>query len=767
MKYQLRDYQQEASDAAVRFFQNGWRSAQNGLLVLPTGCHAKGSKILTWKGEKVCVEHIAVGDLLIGDDGNPRKVIRLHHGEDEMYRVTPIKGKPFVVNGGHILSLYRSGESKGKYCEISVERYLKTNRSFKHLHKLYKPDIVNFDNKQQLPIAPYMLGLLLGDGCLVNGSITITTMRSKVVSYLHDYCERNFLQLDVCIKDRGENKAKGYRLHGNGARGSNILLNSLRSLGVYGHGAGNKFIPNLYLTASKENRLQLLAGLLDTDAHYDKKRNSFEYCSKSPQLAEDIEMLARSLGFYARIGATKWVNELPYYRLQITGDLHLIPTKVEIRKGQPRRQKKNHRVTGFSIEHIGKSDYYGFEVDGNHLYLDDQLFVHHNSGKSLVIADIASKLDSDILVLQPSKEILEQNYSKLKSYGIDDCSIFSASCKSKVISRITFATIGSIMPHADEFDHFKYIIVDECHLVNATGGQYKDLFEKVKRKILGLTATPYRLSSNMQYLDCDGKAHFPPNDEKGMVEFYDSVNKGKFVATNQCILKFITRTRPRIFHNVLYQVDISVLLSRGYLAKMDYFDLSVINQSGLRRNSTGMDYDDESLKETYKATSLPDRLVNIVERLQKPKSGIPRKGILVFTKFIDEAEFLCSQIPGSAIVTGSTTKKERERILNDFKTGQIKVVANCGVLTTGFDYPELDTVVLARPTMSLALYYQIVGRAIRPHPDKQSSWIVDLCGNIQRFGRVEDFHLCEPRAGEYIITGNVNGGVKQLTNIYF
>ena len=103
----------------------------------------------------------------------------------------------------------------------------------------------------------------------------------------------------------------------------------------------------------------------------------------------------------------------------------------------------------------------------------------------------------------------------------------------------------------------------------------------------------------------------------------------------------------------------------------------------------------------------------------------------------------------------------------EFKAGKIKVVTNVGVLTTGFDYPELDTVVMARPTMSLALYYQIVGRAIRPHPDKESAWIVDLCGNYKRFGRVEDLHLQQYRAEEYIITGCPDNQERQLTNVYF
>ncbi len=395
------------------------------------------------------------------------------------------------------------------------------------------------------------------------------------------------------------------------------------------------------------------------------------------------------------------------------------------------------------------------------------LILPTGAGKSLVIADIAFRLGEPMLVLQPSREILSQNYGKLKSYGVEDCSIYSASLNSKEISRITFATIGSIMAHIDDFDHFKYIIVDEAHNVNASQGQYKDFFAKVKRKILGLTATPYRLNSTVQYLDNEGKQHFRPKDEEGSQKFDVRLLNRELRMETRCVLKFLTRTRPRIFHDVVYQVDISTLLERGFLAKVEYFDLSIVDQAKLKRNSTGMDFDDRSLSSEFKQTDFGRYLLDVVHRLLHPKRGGARRGILVFAKYIEECEALQKQLPSCAVVTGSTPKKERDEILDNFKSGCIDVLVNVGVLTTGFDYPELDTVVMARPTMSLALYYQILGRGIRPHPSKKSTWFVDLCGNIKRFGRVEDLHLAEPNPGEYIITGNTDGGIRQLTNVYF
>lgn len=152
------------------------------------------------------------------------------------------------------------------------------------------------------------------------------------------------------------------------------------------------------------------------------------------------------------------------------------------------------------------------------------------SGKSLIIADIATRLEGKLLVFQPSKEILEQNFAKYRSYGFYDCAVYSASMNSKKRARVTFATIGSVMSHPELFDAYEHIIVDECHLTNAKGGRYKDFFEMGDRRILGLTATPYRLVSY----------------EQG------------------CILKFLTRTRPRIFSKLIYQVPIQTLMSRGY-----------------------------------------------------------------------------------------------------------------------------------------------------------------------------------------------------------
>jgi len=282
------------------------------------------------------------------------------------------------------------------------------------------------------------------------------------------------------------------------------------------------------------------------------------------------------------------------------------------------------------------------------------LILPTGGGKSLIIADIASRIDSPLLVMQPSKEILEQNVAKLKSYGIKDCGVFSASVGVKEIRRITYATIGTVVNEMDRFRCFKHCLWDECHQgVNPKGGQAETFIHDIPdRQVIGLTATPYRLGRGL-----DGTS----------------------------ILKFLTRTRPRIFNKVLYCCQVSDLLSQGFLAHLNYYDCTTLDMGRVISNSTGADYDDKSLKQEYIRSHFHEKLTNTTMRVLRPKNGIPRKGVLVFTRYIEEAQELTQSLlregVKASIVTGDTPKREREFVIENFKSGKIKVVANVGTLT--------------------------------------------------------------------------------------
>lgn len=333
------------------------------------------------------------------------------------------------------------------------------------------------------------------------------------------------------------------------------------------------------------------------------------------------------------------------------------------------------------------------------------------SGKSLIIASIAEKLTGGTLVLQPSKEILEQNYRKMIEFGVPPhrLGIYSASLNRKEARKITFATIGSVIRKLDQFDHVKNVIIDECHLVNAKGGQYAQLIEHFGGKTLGLTATPYRLHA-----------------------FRDMYDKPCVVA------KFLTRTRPKVFDSLCHVTQVGKLYRDGFLCPVKYVKDSGYDQTAIGLNSTGMDFDDASLKRYNETMDLVGKVATHIRENRANHT-------LVFCTFVSEADKLSKDLNAlgisSAVISGKTPPKDREKLLEDFQAGRIKVITNVGVLTTGFDFPAIDCLILSRPTQSVALYYQMVGRGIRIHPSKKFVTVIDLCGNVDRFGSIESFEV--------------------------
>ena len=339
------------------------------------------------------------------------------------------------------------------------------------------------------------------------------------------------------------------------------------------------------------------------------------------------------------------------------------------------------------------------------------------AGKSLVIADICHKLDDNVLILQPSKEILEQNYNKLKSYGIDDVSMYSASMNSKEIAKYTYATIGSIYKKPELFQHFKYVIIDECHGVNPKNleGMYTKFLQAIQcTKVCGLTATPYRNQQKFVWID-----------------------DAMYYTTT---LKMVNRIHPFFFKKIIYKIETLDLIEMGYLCPIEYF-VDNVDLSELKVNSTGADFTTESLEKFWNTKRLR-RIAQAVEYSDKNN-----KRTLVFCSSIRQATnakaLLDAMKIKTEVVTGKTPLKERGQIIQQFKDGDIKHLLNVGVFTTGFDMPELDCIVLARPTMSLALYYQMVGRGVRLDPKNgdKSLKVYDLAGVVERMGTIEGIRI--------------------------
>jgi len=335
-------------------------------------------------------------------------------------------------------------------------------------------------------------------------------------------------------------------------------------------------------------------------------------------------------------------------------------------------------------------------------------------GKALIIASIAKALSGNTLVLQPSLEILLQNVEKAQAFGIDDIQIYSASANQKTIGKLTFATIGSIINKKELFDNFQHLIIDEVASVNAKGGMYEELINHMGGVVLGLTATPYRLHA------------------------YTDFRTGKL----SVVAKFLHRTRPRLFSKIIHITQVQELYKMGYLCPIIYSQKEDYDHSQLKLNSTGMNFDEKSVEIYNKAHNI----INIASEIVSKEDS---KHILVFTQSVAESEALVANLLHrgitASVVTAKTPKKDRAQILADFKNGKIRVVCNCQTMTTGYDFPALDCVILARPTQSVALYGQMVGRGIRIFPGKETVKLIDLAGNVKRFGRIETFEIVEEK----------------------
>lgn len=367
------------------------------LLFGPQGCHIAGTKILMYNGNWKKVEEIKVNDLIMGPDSTPRKVLTLHSGIQKMVKITPKKGKPFIVNEDHILALEWSGEREGKdKLNISVKEYKKLSNWQKSRWMLYKSKAIEYSEKE-LKIPPYILGTWLGDGS--SAKTSITTMDEEIRKSWENYAN-NFALIFIRKEQQVNNKSATYNLTVGNIKGYGKNKNPIKNMFNNYNLINNKHIPRDYLTSSIEQRKELLAGLIDTDGYV--KDSTVEFTLVNSNLIDNIEELAQSLG-YSTNKRIKIVNSKIYYRLTIICDenCETIPVKLLHKKLVNRNQKwKNSLRTSFTIEDLEEDNYYGFEVDKDNLYIMEDYFVSHNSGKTATIMrTIKTVTDQDGIIL--------------------------------------------------------------------------------------------------------------------------------------------------------------------------------------------------------------------------------------------------------------------------------------------------------------------------------------------------------------------------------
>lgn len=332
-------------------------------------------------------------------------------------------------------------------------------------------------------------------------------------------------------------------------------------------------------------------------------------------------------------------------------------------------------------------------------------------GKSILTAFVAKNSEDKLLVLQPSKELLEQNYLKYISLCGDfgsNAAIYSASFNRKEIAQITYATIGSIKNLGETFKKmgFTKMLIDEAHLYPRESDSMlgKFLAESGITHVLGITATPVKLQTNR---DRDGQTF------SKLVMLTSRSKKGNF------------------FKDIIHVGQVQEMVELNFWSRLEY-EVGGFDDSLLVFNTSKSEYTEESVQRAYDANGGTQSIIEALDNHPE------RRHILAFVPSVQDAINLSERYPNSAVIYGEMNKAERADIIRRFRAGEIRVIFNVRVLSTGFDYTGIDCIILGISTASIALYYQIIGRATRIDPNKQDALIVDLGGNVNRFGRVED-----------------------------
>lgn len=469
-----------------------------GLIDLPCGrgkCHSKNTPILMYDGSIKKVQDVKVGDQLMGDDSTPRNVLSLARGCEMMYDIIPNKGDKYTVNESHILSLKCSTNhskkyKKGEIYDISIKDYLNLPKSF---HGPGGPLLgyrvgVNFPYKE-VDIEPYFLGIWLRDGSKRN--LEITNIDQPIINYCYEYSRRLELDIRKCYSKKS--RCSSYFITSHNKK-PNSLIKSFKKYNLL----NNKHIPYDFKCNNREVRLELLAGIIDSDGynHYE----NYEIIQKNEKLLDDIIYLARSLGFAAYKKECKKSciykgekREGTYYRTIIHGKgLEEIPVKCERKKVKPRKQIKDALVSRIKVIKKEEDNYYGFELDGNHRYLLGDFTVTHNT---IIAIKIITLLKKKTLIIVHKGFLLDQWVERIKEFcpdakiGFIQGQIIDIENKDIVIGMLQSLSMKDFPQ--DLFKDFGLLIIDECHHISS------ETFSRAMQKIvtkysLGLSATMNR-----------------------------------------------------------------------------------------------------------------------------------------------------------------------------------------------------------------------------------------------------------------------------------
>lgn len=698
MGFILRDYQEQAVTAILDTWDNG---INRPAVVLPTGCHRAGQKVLMHDGSLKAVQDVAVGDRLMGPDSRPRTVQQLCRGTDAMYTVRPVKGTPWTVNGGHVLTLVRTAQGGpypsqqgGVQVDVTVDEWRTWAKFRKHTHKLFRTG-VDFPVREAPALDPYMAGIIIGDGSTSQPyTVAVTTIDPEIGDAVADLAASHGLT----IRRDGRNGITHCITSGTAARtgrrgGSNPVVTKLQQLGLLPIACADKFVPDVYKLGDRGVRLAVLAGLLDSDGYHDG-RGGFEFASKGSRLSEDVAFIARSLGLAAYISVRPSGVAKGQCRVKISGETDMIPTRLPRKQAPVRSQVKDVLRTGFTAEPTGTVEpFYGFTLDGDHRYLLDDFTVTHNSGKTQIFSElIARKVDElrkqglRVLVLAHREELLMQAEARIKAAvpGVWTTVVKgNRGAKQHQFADVIVASVQTLArpKRREAIDRIGMVIVDECHLYAAK--TYKEAimhYDGTGARTVGFTATLTRMDGGL----------------------------------------------PDVWQSVAYSRKIHQMVKDGYLVPPQAVSIEV---PGLNLANTRVTGGDLNTKDIADALEGSQAFTTIAETYKERAADRPG---VVFMPNVATAHWQSDALNAvgitAEVVTGETSSVERQAVYERHANGATQVLVNCNLLVEGWDAPHTSCVVIGRPTLSVARYIQMVGRGLRLADGKTDCLVLDIAG---------------------------------------
>lgn len=599
-----------------------------------------------------------------------------------MFRVTPVKGDPYVVNGSHILSLIVSGTTPinladgsrwapGEVVAVDVRTYLRSNKTARNCLKGWRPARVDFEHADfGLTVPPYILGAWLGDG-----SAKVTAITKPPCRMVDEWVAWGASLGCTASVDTFGGRCQTVRLVT--PRGQpNPAQDALRELGLL----GKKRIPHRYLTGSYETRMELLAGLLDSDGHH--CRGCYDWISKSESMARDFAFLARSLGFSAYLSAQrKGIKSRGfsaiYWRCSVSGDTSRIPCRDK--KADERRITKNHLVTGIqSVESLGQGDYYGFELDGDHLYLLEDFTVCHNTELATAMLAATAENGKRGAFLADRRALVEQTIQRFDKYGLEAGVIMADHHQFAPSRLIQVCSVQTLLRR--RWPDANLLFIDEAHVLS----------EAVRKKLeakdcyaIGLSATPLT---------------------RGLGKYFDVVVNAP--TTNR-------------------------MIEMGRLVPVSIHSFKQPDMRAADVSSTGEWVGKKAEKEVLEVVG------DVVQKYLEDGQGAK---FVCFAWNIAHAVELSRQFLAAGINTATYTAddrpEDRHESVQEFKLpgSSIRGLISVAALSRGFDETSVSLMIDARPLRkAVHEYVQMMGRVMRAHPGKEVATVYDHSGNAVRF----------------------------------